>query len=174
MVHTDSQPSFGDPLRFGFGPLYGVGSGRIERTSRDDRRGGLEVAGRNPECFQARFSPNDRWICVSSLPGPGIRFRFGIGGVETLLYRVGKPATEYAFDFSPDSRQLAIGHEDGSVSLHDLVTFRQIAEFQVASAPITVAFHPTKPLLAVNCRLAYCTQLWALTHPPDAFSAAPV
>jgi WD40 repeat protein len=132
----------------------------------------------NPECFQARFSPNDQWICVSSLPGAGDTIQVWDWRRETLVYRVGKPATEYAFDFSPDSRQLAIGHEDGSVSLHDLVTLRQIAEFQVASAPITVAFHPTKPLLAVNCRLAYCTQLWtldpirltrSLQHPSDIF-----
>jgi serine/threonine protein kinase/WD40 repeat protein len=133
----------------------------------------------NRSCQKARFSPDGRFICVSSSPGEGDPVQVWDWRQRTLVYRVEKPAMQFATAFSPDSRQLAIGHDDGTVTLHDLSKREQAVEFQVASAPITLSFHPTEPLLAVNCSTAYSTQLWeldplrlarTLEHPSDIFS----
>jgi WD40 repeat protein len=131
-------------------------------------------------CEKARFSPNGRLISVTNAQDRGsLEVQVWDWRRCEIVYRVPKKGTLFATDFSPDSRLLAVGHDDASVSIYDLNRGEEIDSFAVASAPITLGFHPTEPRLAVNCQTAYCTEIWdlarrrlvkTLAHPSDVFS----
>lgn len=130
-------------------------------------------------CERVRFSPDGRLLSVTNLSQSGNRVTVWDWRREELIYRIEKPATLFASDFSPDSHFLAVGHDDSTVTLHDLQRGEEVDQFEVASSPITLAFHPREPKLAVNCQTAYHTELWDLRevkrlrtfkHPSDVFS----
>lgn len=58
---------------------------------------------------------------------------------------------EAAWAFSSNSRRLAIGHADRSVSVYDLETDARVRRLAVAAAPLHLAFHPRERRLAVAC-----------------------
>lgn len=126
---------------------------------------------------KARFSPDGRLICVT---GEGSCAQPQVWDWHTgkLIYRIEDEATLFASDFSPESKLLAIGHEDGAVTLHDLESRKLIDRLKTAAAPMALAFHPSEPILAVNCMEAYCTEIWdmdsrkllrSLKHPSNVF-----
>jgi len=109
---------------------------------------------------KARFCPGGRYLSLTHFVG-------GAGGVEVWdwrqaerVYHVDRPATMFASDFSSDGRYLAVGHVDSTVTIHDMQRFQQVCEFQVASPPISLGFHPEGKLIAVNCQTAYRTEVW--------------
>jgi serine/threonine protein kinase/WD40 repeat protein len=53
--------------------------------------------------------------------------------------------------FRPDGRQLAIGHLDGTLVVHDTETGAEVRRWQLGIAPHVAAFHPRLPRLAVAC-----------------------
>ncbi|HMC88599.1 MAG TPA: serine/threonine-protein kinase, partial [Gemmataceae bacterium] len=69
--------------------------------------------------------------------------------VETLA---GITTKMGAADFSPDSRELVVGHPDGTLGLYDLATGQRIRQLQVGLTSIRhLAFHPRKRQVAVAC-----------------------
>jgi serine/threonine protein kinase/WD40 repeat protein len=54
--------------------------------------------------------------------------------------------------FSPDSRQFALARVDGSITLYDLASGRQLRRFFAGPAPVHIAFHPQGRQLAMACR----------------------
>jgi serine/threonine protein kinase/WD40 repeat protein len=58
---------------------------------------------------------------------------------------------EEALEFSPDRKQLALGHYDGTISLHDTETGKTTREFKLPSGrPFCLSYHPTLPRLAIG------------------------
>ncbi len=60
---------------------------------------------------------------------------------------------EEAIVFRNDSRQLALGHPDGTVSLYDLNATgpaKEVMKLKVGSRPFCLAYHPHLPILAVG------------------------
>ncbi|HUG91227.1 MAG TPA: protein kinase [Planctomycetaceae bacterium] len=148
----------------------------VRRVVDDTEVARLPISGLSQK---ARFSPDGRWIRITSITADSQCVEVWDWRRQQLSYRVPKRASVLASDISSDGRLLAVGHEDASVSLHDLSQREQIAEFPVAAAPAAVAFHPTEPRLAVSCQTAYCAEIWdieparrrrTLTHPSDVFS----
>ncbi len=148
----------------------------VRRVDDDSEVARLPIDGLSEK---ARFSPDGRLIRVTRGPENSRWVEVWDWRREKMLYHVPQKAMAFAHDFSPDSKLLAVGHEDATVTVHDLAKGEQIAEIQVAAAPIVVAFHPTLPRLAVSCQTANCVQVWefqpqrllrTLPHPDDVFS----
>ena len=59
--------------------------------------------------------------------------------------------SEYATAFRPDGRQLAVGHRDGTLTVHDTETGAVVRQWQVGVPPYAAMFHPRLPRLAVAC-----------------------
>ena len=59
---------------------------------------------------------------------------------------------EEASAFRPDSRQLALGHPDGTISLYDTESGKEIRKLKVENEgpPFCLAYHPNRPVLAVG------------------------
>ena len=153
------------------------GSALSVRRSQDDiELAQLPVSGL---CQKARFSPDGRLIWVTNPDSDRDCVQVWDWRRGEVSYRVHRKATHFAADICSDTRLLAVGHADGWVTLHDLAKGAQIASFEAASTPIALQFHPTKPLLAVNCMKAFRTQIWelnplrlsrTLTHTKEVFS----
>jgi serine/threonine protein kinase/dipeptidyl aminopeptidase/acylaminoacyl peptidase len=57
-----------------------------------------------------------------------------------------------AADFSPDSRELVVGHQDGTLSLYDLASGQRLRHLKPGLTAIQhLAFHPKKRQVAVAC-----------------------
>ncbi len=59
--------------------------------------------------------------------------------------------SEHATAFRPDGRQLAVGHRDGTLTVHDTETGAVVRQWQVGVPPYAAMFHPRLPRLAVAC-----------------------
>ncbi len=70
-----------------------------------------------------------------------------LAGQEPLTI-LEKPATVH--DFSPDSRQLALGQADNSIHLYDLSSRRQLKQLKTGLALHGLAFHPNNQQLAIS------------------------
>ena len=82
--------------------------------------------------------------------------------VPVRLWRMDGIEPEYIFDdpgihegssaFRPDSRQVALGHPNGSLSVYDTESGDEILSLSVKDygAPVCIAFHPSLPRLAVG------------------------
>jgi serine/threonine protein kinase/WD40 repeat protein/Flp pilus assembly protein TadD len=141
--------------------------GKLERYARVDRGGKVSV-GRVPHDAklaplpayepnpEVRFSPDGQFLALGHASGPRQVWKFKVwklSGQDPLFVPVPIEETargSNAFDFSPDSRQLAVGHENGSISLYDLTTGQRLRNLKAGAPPWRLAFHPTKPLLAVT------------------------
>jgi WD40 repeat protein len=92
-----------------------------------------------------------------------------------------EPITHHAF--SPDSRQFALAHSDGSISLYDLPAGRLLRRLDPGPVPNGIAFHPNGRQLAIACpgliqvrdletgkvcaEFRHPTVLWATSWHPD-------
>ncbi len=130
---------------------------------------------------KVRFNPDGRHLSISFFANGSGKVEVWNWRNEKCIYRVDKPSTMFASDFSSDGRFLAVGHLDSTVSIHDLLSLEEVFEFEVPSEPITVAFHPKAQILSVNCERAYLTQLWDIgqrrmlrefLHPEDVYGQA--
>jgi serine/threonine protein kinase/WD40 repeat protein/tetratricopeptide (TPR) repeat protein len=94
-----------------------------------------------------RFSDDGKHIALSS--GGRVRvWRLADDGPVLAL----DEAAPRSFAFSPDSRSCSIGHADGSIALYDLVSGQRLRTLPGDPGSADVAFHPTKPQLAVLTR----------------------
>jgi eukaryotic-like serine/threonine-protein kinase len=130
--------------------------GRLERYALADHQGAVIVRrmadghliatlpGSGAEAWPL-FSRDGKFLAVA---GKGLRvWRLDDDDPVTV---VRSPAGgHYGHDFSPDSRQFAIGHADGSISLHDLASGQPPRRLAGALRPKALAFHPSGRQLAV-------------------------
>jgi serine/threonine protein kinase/WD40 repeat protein len=98
------------------------------------------------------WSRDGKFLAVESEPDHGLK-------VWRLAERKCIVETEAAFtskmgaaDFSPDGRELVVGHQDGTLSLHDLSSGQPPRQLQPGLTAIGhLAFHPKKRQVAVAC-----------------------
>ncbi len=79
--------------------------------------------------------------------------------VSALLWQLDRPQArlvlkddtvyEEASAFSSDSKQVALGHKDGTVGVYDTESGDQVCKLKVKSAVFTIRFHPTQQRVAV-------------------------
>ncbi len=133
--------------------------GKLEHYARADRQGALSIRrvaddaeiGRLPGSgFETwpLFSRDGQFLAVHSNSACKV---WKLVGQEPALV-VEEPAGVAGYvDFSPDGRQVAILHMDGSVSLYDLASGHRLSRLGAAPSPRHVAFHPNNRQLAVAC-----------------------
>lgn len=132
----------------------------VRRVNGDVEVARLLVEGGVPET--ARFSPNGELIALCYHQSDHDWVRVWNWRSGEIVLRIPHRIREFAFDFSPDSRLLAAGGDDKSVTLYDLSDGRVDQRFTAASAPFAVRFHPTSDTIAVACEAACCVQIWEL------------
>jgi serine/threonine protein kinase/WD40 repeat protein len=138
----------------------------------------LPAAGK-PPYSQVWMSPDGRFVayghsfvqdgktagvCVWKLDGPE----------PALLLDVPEGVHGTALAFRPNSRQLAIGHLEKSVSVYDLATGERVQRLASTVTAVHLAFHPKGSRLALACRNAGVrlfdvdagAELPAPRHPP--------
>jgi serine/threonine protein kinase/WD40 repeat protein/gas vesicle protein len=139
------------------------------RYARFDKQGEITVCRRTngPEEILARLrspggpiavgpwmSPDGRYLAV------GYRGGAHAGAAEVRVYRlegsrvedaflVPEGIHEWALAYRPDSRQVAIGHANGWVSVYDLERGVRVQRLQIGVSPLCLAFHPRDSRLTV-------------------------
>ncbi len=103
------------------------------------------------------YSPDGRFIAVAT------QSYVNRVNVPARVWRVDGTKPEFVLEdpdgpfqnataFRPDSRQVAFGHIDGSVSIYDTETRQRIRRLDRGPGPVfCLAFHPRLPRLAVPC-----------------------
>jgi serine/threonine protein kinase/WD40 repeat protein len=93
----------------------------------------------------------------------GTAYLWQIDGDQPKLLRTEKEV--WCAYYHPDSTQVAFAHADGAISLYSLVTGQALQGFPRDLSPqapwreLLLAFHPTKPLLAVGSYFATEVQI---------------
>ena len=72
-------------------------------------------------------------------------------GMAKLVLEDRAGISESATAFRPDGRQLAVGHHDGTLRVHDTETGAVVRQWQVGVSPFAAMFHPHLPRVAVAC-----------------------
>ncbi len=113
----------------------------------------LHVSGR--ALFGEWHSPDLRFLALGSphIPGKGYDWLklWRCDGPQAKLVLEDRGISESATAFRPDGRQLAVGHRDGTLTVHDTETGAVVRQWQVGVPPFAAMFHPRLPRLAVAC-----------------------
>jgi serine/threonine protein kinase/WD40 repeat protein/Tfp pilus assembly protein PilF len=142
-----------------FGTALRVFDGSLERYARGDAQGAVSIRrvaddeelvrlpGPGTQADPLRFSPNGRFLAVR-YQFEDVPFRVWdvTRGVEIL--QMAAPH-RLAFDFSPDSRTVALGRDDNSLAVHDLPTGQRVRQWANPFPPHLLAFPPDGSRLAV-------------------------
>jgi WD40 repeat protein/Flp pilus assembly protein TadD len=132
---------------------------QLERYARVDLQGNVTVRRVADDAEVCRFpsgigdcwpdlSPDGRFLLVREAPRCKV---WELAGLEPRLI-LGDEETFASGTFSADSRQLALAHPDGSISLYDLPSGRPVRRLGPGPVPNALAFHPNGRQLALPCR----------------------
>jgi WD40 repeat protein/tetratricopeptide (TPR) repeat protein len=94
-----------------------------------------------------QFSPNDQFIAAIYLLGERRLLRVWDWNRSEVMFDVEN--TRDWPGFSLDSRQLAIGHEDGSIRIWNMESRTEVRRFSPGVPPAIVKFHPREQKIAV-------------------------
>ena len=133
---------------------------QLERYVRVDRQGNVTVrriADDGEIChFHSdlsevwpKLSPDGRFLMLRGVPSACEIWE--LAGREARRVALEAPDSAAYGDFSPDSRQLAVAHTDGSISLYDLPSGRRARRLAAGPIPVHLAFHPEGRQLALAC-----------------------
>jgi serine/threonine protein kinase/WD40 repeat protein len=131
-------------------------AGTLERYARMDRQGGpvsIRRVADDAEIYRLpRMGPGDSWIMFSPdgeflarSRGPHLDL-WKLAGQAPVRLLEGQVAT---FAFSPDSRQFALALPDGSLSVYDLPSGRQVKKLGAGPHATSLDFNPKARQLAV-------------------------
>jgi WD40 repeat protein/tRNA A-37 threonylcarbamoyl transferase component Bud32 len=166
--------------------------GRGQRYARMDEQGNIslrrvaddaEIAylpGYGPPAFQcAALSPDGRFLQQRCRPGGRLKLWRVDGRRPALVLKTETGEHESLVAFSADSRRLAAGHPDRTVSIYDTATGRPVQRLRVGFLVARLAFHPRRPWLAVAggptvrvFDLERGQELAALPHPEEVTAVA--
>jgi WD40 repeat protein len=101
-----------------------------------------------------RFSPDGRYLHLQWQVGPELLSRlWKLDGPQPVVVLEGNHS---GYAFRPDSRQLVVGHMDGSIGLCDPVTGQELRRLSAGAAVARqLVWHPTLPRLAVASNSAW-------------------
>ncbi len=120
------------------------GAGSIRRVDNDKEI--ASIPGSGAETWP-QFSRDGKFLVLWSVAGMNVWKLGGRKPVEVLKFPAG---INYAIDFSPDHRQVAVGQVDGSIILFDLVAGKSLTSLPGGVAAAGLAFNPAGSQLAVS------------------------
>ncbi|HMC65742.1 MAG TPA: hypothetical protein VKI65_12450, partial [Gemmataceae bacterium] len=124
------------------------GAVSIRRVAGDEEIARLPGSGSETGVF---FSRDGKFLVVWTVGGSTGLKVWKLGGHEPIIAVQVPAGDSYGFDFSPDSRQCAISHADGSISLYDLASGQPPRRLPGGWRAEWLAFHPEGRQLAVSC-----------------------
>ncbi len=96
------------------------------------------------------FSPDGRFLHQRCAPGNQVKVWKVDGPEPVLAFEIREETVHESVPaFRPDSGQLAVGHADGSIGIYDTSTGQRVRHFRPDLVPELLAFHPSRPCLAV-------------------------
>jgi WD40 repeat protein len=110
-----------------------------------------------PKCpaWHVDFSPDGRFLVAKyHPPGKHDQMLFQVWDLKRGRVILRVPASDVAwraFDFSSDSRLLAVGRRHGSISLYDLASCAEVKRLALDATPGSLSFQPRGRKLAVSC-----------------------
>jgi eukaryotic-like serine/threonine-protein kinase len=143
---------------------YAVGDaeGNIDIRRVADNRDLLRLSNPGRPAWALQFSPNGQLLAARFHPSaqdeiaPEFRVWDTNSGAIALRDEPGwivrDPHTQHGpWDFSPDSRRIAMAYLDGSIEIRDLSTGGTVDQFPSGSVPYRIAFSPDGRALAASC-----------------------
>jgi serine/threonine protein kinase/WD40 repeat protein/tetratricopeptide (TPR) repeat protein len=102
------------------------------------------------EVYLLCFSPDGRYLATQHHPG----LTLTVWDLErrTVVMEDPHSARGRSADFSPDSRQVAVGRSDGTILVYDLASGRP-GRSCIAPAPQDLSFRPDGTQIAATCRV---------------------
>ncbi len=133
--------------------------GKLEHYARADTQGAVSVRRVADDAEIARlpgagaetwllFSRDGKFLAVRSSVGLKV---WKLGGDEPAVVVDVRAGDFLASDFSPDSRQFAVSHADGSIRVHDLAAGQPPRRLPSGRRATCLAFHPRSRQFAVSC-----------------------
>jgi serine/threonine protein kinase/WD40 repeat protein len=133
--------------------------GTLERYARTDRQGAVSIhrvagneeiahlPGPGPCEAWPRLSRDGRFVAVVYSPTGGFKL-WKLDGASPVLLLEEKKGVN-GFDYSPDSRRLALRTGNGSIHLIELPSGKRVQQLAGGPVPGHLAFHPSQPRLAI-------------------------
>src|SRR5262249_11815784 len=131
---------------------------KLERYARVDRQGNISVRRVADDAEICRLqsgigswwpylSPDGRFLALAVTPRCKLWKLDGRGAAELPVDQSADSCAS-----SPDSRQFALGHADGSLSLYELPSGRRLRRLVAGPVAQFLAFDPQGRRLALGCR----------------------
>jgi WD40 repeat protein len=122
----------------------------------DGRGAILRLPGPKCPAWHVNFSPDGRFLVAKyHPPSKHVQMLFQVWDLRRGRVILRVPASDVdwrAFDFSSDSRLLAVGRRHGSISLYDLASGVEVKRLALDATPGSLSFQPRGRKLAVSCR----------------------
>jgi eukaryotic-like serine/threonine-protein kinase len=136
---------------------YAVGDaeGNIEISRIADSRALLRLSNAGRPAWALQFSPDGQFLAArfnrmgQHLIAP--EFRIWNANTGATVLRELPEKKHGAWDFSPDSRRIAVAYLDGSMEIRDLATGGTVERLPSGPVPHSIAFSPDGRALAASC-----------------------
>ena len=140
--------------------------GRISVRSLDDGRELVQLTIGAKAGVAFCFSPSGNLLAIryqEHIPGQSTNLEVWDWRKAKRIFQPGFSVSKDAFAFSPDERRLALGQEDGVVTLHEIATGQEVLTLKAPLIPTMLTFSPDGAQLAVSGRSSPTVYLHELT-----------
>src|SRR5439155_15010282 len=113
-----------------------------------------ELAGNEGGAADMAFSPNGALLAVRyrrQIPGQAANFQLWDWAQGKVVFQPSFAVSLNSFGFSVDGRLLALGQEDGTITIYDPAKAKETTPLSVGVTPKHLAFSPDGVRLAVCC-----------------------
>ncbi len=140
------------------GRRLAAAGGQATRVYDADSGHELSVLGTN-FAYTVAYSPDGAHLATGGALDDAVRLWHAASGKEAKSFRLAEPMATHAIAFSPDSKRMFTGHEDGTVSAWDLPTGMRLFSRKASDgAALAIAYSPVEPRLVVGTEQA--AEIW--------------
>ena len=157
---TDLRPSVrwpeyagNEPLGLDFDPAMsrvarGISGGSIQVREISSGRLLMTLPGAGPDAVLLQFSPDGQYLAAKHDAGRVVFAVYDLARGESVL-SVPEGVYAGAFDFHPDGRTIAAGSRDGTITVYELATGREVGRMRPGTVPQAIRFDASGHRIAV-------------------------